>query len=128
VRVQWTLSLRPTDDLNVAKSALVNRHLADARVLKEPAPRAFVREWADDKRVLAVQAWTDVGHYQEMPEALGRTLDASMMYVHGRLLKPVVAFAGVGWLLGFRTVTFQCLPFVPRVPSSTSTYQSEEWP
>jgi small conductance mechanosensitive channel len=78
-RAQWLLPVRSTDDLAAAKAALVERLLADARVLREPAPRAFVQEWGDDKRVLAVQAWTATADHpaaqEELLEALGQTLE-----------------------------------------------------
>ncbi len=78
-RVQWSLSLGPGDDLTAAKTALCTRLLADARVLREPQPRAFVQEWTDDKRVLAVQVWATVADCQavreDMLEPLGLTLD-----------------------------------------------------
>jgi small conductance mechanosensitive channel len=79
-RVQWSLPLRPADDLAAAKEALRNRLLADARVLREPPPRLFVQDWADDKRVLAVQAWVTTADQQavqeELLEPLGLALDA----------------------------------------------------
>ena len=50
------------------------------RVLPEPPPRAFVQEWADDRRVLAAQAWakaTDVPAVQEdLLEPLGLAVEA----------------------------------------------------
>jgi small conductance mechanosensitive channel len=79
-RAQWSLPLRPADDLDAVRAALVERLRADARVLREPAPRAFVQEWADDKRVLAVWAWTAVADHpavqEDLLEALGLTLEA----------------------------------------------------
>jgi small conductance mechanosensitive channel len=78
-RVQWSLPLRASDDLTAAKAALCSRLLADPRVLREPPPRAFVQEWADDKRVLAVQAWAAIADHQivrdELLEALGVALE-----------------------------------------------------
>jgi small conductance mechanosensitive channel len=77
-RVQWTLPLRPGDDQAAVKAALAERLLADARVLRRPPPRAFVQEWADDRRVLAVYAWAATTDYEvvqeELLEALGSTL------------------------------------------------------
>jgi small conductance mechanosensitive channel len=78
-RVQWSLTLRPGDDLAAAKEALRHRVQAEPRVLREPAPRVFVQQWADDKRVVAVSAWTAVTDSQavqeDMLEALGEALD-----------------------------------------------------
>jgi small conductance mechanosensitive channel len=79
-RVQWSLSVRAGDDLSAAKEALHNRLLADPRIQKEPPPRLFVQEWSDDKRVLAVQAWTTAREAQavqeELLEALGLALES----------------------------------------------------
>jgi small conductance mechanosensitive channel len=78
-RIQWLLPVRSGDDLTAAKAAVCERLLADARVLREPAPRAFVQEWNDDRRVLAVQAWTAIADAQpvreELLEALGQTVE-----------------------------------------------------
>jgi small conductance mechanosensitive channel len=78
-RAQWTIPLKPEDDLAAAKGALCERLRADPRVLREPPPRAFVQEWADDKRLLAVQAWCAVADHQavqeELLEALGLALE-----------------------------------------------------
>jgi small conductance mechanosensitive channel len=78
-RVQWSLPVRPGDDLPAAKAALCDRLRADARVLTDPPPRAFVQEWGDDRRVLAVQAWAATADHQavqdELLEALGLALE-----------------------------------------------------
>ncbi len=78
-RAQWLVPLRPGDDLAAAKAALCERLRSDPRVLREPPPRAFVQEWADDKRVLAVQAWCAAADHaavqEELLEALGLTLE-----------------------------------------------------
>jgi small conductance mechanosensitive channel len=78
-RAQWSLPLLPADDLPRVTEALRNRLLADPRVLKEPAPNVFVQEWAADRRVLTVQAWTANADHQavqqDMLEALGLTLE-----------------------------------------------------
>ena len=48
-------------------------------MLRDPPPRAFVQEWADDKRVLAVQAWTATADHpvaqEELLEPLGLALE-----------------------------------------------------
>jgi small conductance mechanosensitive channel len=86
-RVQWTLAVRPDDDLATMKAALAGRLLADARVLRQPAPRAFVLEWTDDKRVLAVQAWAATADHQavqeELLEALGSALEGQRRAASG---------------------------------------------
>jgi small conductance mechanosensitive channel len=78
-RAQWSLPLRPADDLAAAKEALCGRLRADPRVQREPPPRAFVQEWGDDRRVLAVQAWCAVADHpavqEELLEALGLALE-----------------------------------------------------
>src|SRR5262249_33575595 len=79
-RAPWALPLRPGADLAAAKGALCGRLLADPRVLREPPPRAFVQEWGDDRRVLAVQAWCAAADHpavqEELLEALGLALEA----------------------------------------------------
>jgi small conductance mechanosensitive channel len=79
-RAQWALPLPSGADLAAAKAALLERLRADPRVLAEPAPRAFVQEWAVDRVVLAVQAWTTAADnpavQDEMLEALGQTAAA----------------------------------------------------
>ncbi len=78
-RAQWSLTLAPDDDLAAVKAALVARLRTDPRVLAEPPPHAFVQEWAGDKRVLAVQAWTATADHaavqQEFLEVLGTGLE-----------------------------------------------------
>jgi small conductance mechanosensitive channel len=77
-RVQWTLPVRAERDLIAAKETLRSRLLADSRILREPAPRVFVQEWTDDRRVLAMQAWCSaadaVAVQEELLEALGAAL------------------------------------------------------
>jgi small conductance mechanosensitive channel len=78
-RAQWALPLAPGDDLTAAREVLRGRVAADPRVLPEPAPQVFVQEWAADKRVVAVQAWTSTADYpavqQDLLEALGSALE-----------------------------------------------------
>jgi small conductance mechanosensitive channel len=79
-RAQWSLPVRAGIDLDAARAALLERLRGDPRVLAEPAPRAFVQEWGDDRRVLAVQAWASAADQpavqDELLEALGRTVEA----------------------------------------------------
>ena len=79
-RAQWLLPLSAGIDLGAAREALLGRLRADPRVLSEPAPRVFVQEWAADKRVLAVQAWTSAADHlavqEELLEALGAAVEA----------------------------------------------------
>ena len=67
-------------DLTAVKETLVARLRADGRVLAEPPPQVFVKEWADDKRVLTVAAWTVTADHlavqQDMLEQLGRSVEA----------------------------------------------------
>jgi small conductance mechanosensitive channel len=78
-RAQWTLSITPRDELRAVKETLTARLRADGRILPEPPPEVYVREGGDDKRVLAVEAWTATADYprvqQELLEALGLCLD-----------------------------------------------------
>ncbi len=79
-RAQWSLPLPAGADLAAAKAALLERLRAEPRVLAEPAPRAFVQEWAADRLVLAVQAWTaaadNAAAQEELLEALGQTAES----------------------------------------------------
>jgi small conductance mechanosensitive channel len=78
-RAEWTLTLTPADDLAAVKAALRTRLLADPRILPDPPPQLFVREWAPGQRLLTVQAWTVTANYlavqQEMLEPLGLRLE-----------------------------------------------------
>ncbi len=80
-RVQWTLPVDPRDDLEAVKTALRNRLQAETRILKEPPPQIYVQEWAADKRMLAVTAWTATADYlsvqQEMLEELGKSAEST---------------------------------------------------
>jgi small conductance mechanosensitive channel len=79
-RAQWLLTLAADDDLAAAREVLRGRVAADRRVLAEPPPQVFVQEWAPDRRVVAVQAWTSTADYpaaqQDLLEALGAALEA----------------------------------------------------
>jgi small conductance mechanosensitive channel len=79
-RLQWTIPVASRVDLAVAKEALRSRLRAEPRLLAEPAPRVFVQEWGDERRVVAVQAWVRSGDIesvqQEVLEELGRTVEA----------------------------------------------------
>jgi len=78
-RAEWSLPLAAADDLAAVKETLHARLLADGRILPEPPPQLYVKEWAEDKRVLAVTAWTNTADHpavqQDMLEVLGRGLD-----------------------------------------------------
>jgi small conductance mechanosensitive channel len=79
-RAQWTLPVRADLDLAAVKEALRSRLRADPRVLGEPAPTVLVQEWAEDRRVLAVSAWTATADHlavqQELLEELGKAVKA----------------------------------------------------
>lgn len=92
-RVQWLLTLRPGDDLEAAKAALCARVSADARVLREPSPRAFVQEWTDDKRVVAVQAWAATADHQAVREELLEPLGLVLEGLRSRASGPPTASA-----------------------------------
>ena len=78
-RVQWTLAVPARYDLAAVKSALLACVRADPRVLAEPPAQVYVQEWAEDKRVLVVQAWTltadQVLVQQSLLEELGKALE-----------------------------------------------------
>jgi hypothetical protein len=66
--------------LAAAREALLNRLRADARILAEPAPQVYVRDWGRDQRTLAVEAWTTAADYpavqQDLLEGLGEAVEA----------------------------------------------------
>jgi small conductance mechanosensitive channel len=78
-RVQWLLPLPASTDLAAVKEALTARLRQDPRVLKEPPPALFLREWAADKVTLAVQAWTAtpdaLSVQDELLESLGKVVE-----------------------------------------------------
>jgi small conductance mechanosensitive channel len=78
-RVQWLLPVPVGIDLGPIKEDLRACLLADERVLREPSPAVFVRDWALDKQTLAVQAWTASTNSQtvqdQLLEALGKTME-----------------------------------------------------
>jgi small conductance mechanosensitive channel len=78
-RAEWALPVAADDDLAAVKQALEARLRADQRVLQEPPPQAYVKEWAPDKKTVAVTAWTATADHpavqQEMLEALGASLE-----------------------------------------------------
>ncbi len=79
LRVQWTLAVCASDDLKSLREKLRERLLADPRIHREPPPRVLVQEWSDDKRLLAIQAWTSAAEaplvQEELLEPLGLALE-----------------------------------------------------
>jgi small conductance mechanosensitive channel len=79
-RVDWTLPLTAQDDLAAVKEVLRIRLLTDPRILPEPAPLLYVKDWGDDKRLLTVTSWVATVDYmivqQELLEVLGLALDS----------------------------------------------------
>jgi small conductance mechanosensitive channel len=79
-RVQWLLPLPGGIDLAALKEALGARLQEDPRILAEPRPALFLREWAPDKVTLAVQAWTATADAQavqdELLEGLGKVAES----------------------------------------------------
>jgi small conductance mechanosensitive channel len=80
-RAQWKMPLAPQDNLTQVKEALRTRLLADGRVLADPGPELFVEDWAADKRILTITAWTSTADYlavqQGTLENLGLALEAA---------------------------------------------------
>ncbi|HLJ97326.1 MAG TPA: mechanosensitive ion channel family protein [Gemmataceae bacterium] len=78
-RVQWLLPLKPQDDLEAVKNALLTSLRADTRILAEPPPQLYLQEWSEDKRLLAITAWTAtpdaLAVQQERLEPLGQRLE-----------------------------------------------------
>jgi small conductance mechanosensitive channel len=78
-RAQWALTVGPGLDLGAARQALRERLRAEPRVRADPAPEVFVRDWAEDKKTLAVAAWVATEDHaavqQGMLEELGKCVD-----------------------------------------------------
>jgi small conductance mechanosensitive channel len=78
-RVQWALPLPAGADLETAKEGLRTALLGDPRVHQAPAPEVYVQEWQEQKRTLAVTAWTATADaaavHQELLEELGQALE-----------------------------------------------------
>jgi small conductance mechanosensitive channel len=77
-RAEWNLQLSSQDDLAAVKEALRARLTSDARILTDPAPHFYVKEWTEDKRMLVVSAWTATADHstvqQDLLEVLGRAV------------------------------------------------------
>jgi small conductance mechanosensitive channel len=87
-RAQWSLPVPAGADLAATKEALLARLRADPRVLPEPPPRAFVQEWAADRRVLAVQAWTSAADFPAVQEDLLEPLGLAAEALRPRAAEP----------------------------------------
>jgi small conductance mechanosensitive channel len=87
-RVQWSLPLRPGDNISAARTKLCEQLLADTRVLRQPPPRAFVQEWGDERRVLAVQAWTATADHRAVQEDLLEALGTALESMQSRPREP----------------------------------------
>jgi small conductance mechanosensitive channel len=78
-RVEWTLPLPAGASLAAGREALRTTLQADPRVLKAPAPEVHVQEWQEQKRTLAITAWTSTADAvivrQELLEELGQALE-----------------------------------------------------
>jgi small conductance mechanosensitive channel len=76
----WSVPLRADDDVGAIKEELARRLRADPRVLPDPPPELYVREWGDDRRTLTAAAWTATADYravqQGLLEALGQGVEA----------------------------------------------------
>jgi small conductance mechanosensitive channel len=78
-RVQWLLPLPGSIDPAPVKDELRTCLLADTRILRDPAPAVYVREWSLDRQTLAIQAWTSAADAQavqdQLLEALGKIME-----------------------------------------------------
>jgi small conductance mechanosensitive channel len=79
-RAQWTLPLKPQDDLAAVKAALRSQLQVDPRILPDPVPQLFVQDWTEEKRTLVIHAWTSTADnqavQQDLLEVLGARLEA----------------------------------------------------
>jgi small conductance mechanosensitive channel len=87
-RMQWLLTLRAGDDLSAAKDLLRSRLLTDPRVHRGTQPRIFVQEWSEEKRVLAVQAWTGASEAQSVQEELLEGLGEALAVLRTKESRP----------------------------------------
>ncbi|HZT79737.1 MAG TPA: mechanosensitive ion channel domain-containing protein, partial [Gemmataceae bacterium] len=79
-RAQWSFPVKPQDDLARVKEALLARLRAEGRVLADPPPAAYVKEWDLEKRVVAAEAWAAAADWeavqQNLLEPLGQAVEA----------------------------------------------------
>lgn len=80
-RAAWVLPVAGGKELDAAKAALLAKLREDRRILAEPAPQVYVKDWAEDKRAVAVEAWTSGADYlavqQDLLERLGEAVQRS---------------------------------------------------
>ena len=66
-RVDWNISIRYGDDIDVAREAILAMLAADKRTLKEPAePIVAVKELGDNAVILLVRCWTANTDYWDL--------------------------------------------------------------
>lgn len=66
-RVDWNISIRYGDDIDVAREAILAMLAADKRTLKEPAePIVAVKELGDSAVILLVRCWTANTDYWDL--------------------------------------------------------------
>lgn len=69
-RFELVVPIAYEDDLTAAKRAMLDLALADARVLAEPAPAAFVAGLADNAVRVGLRVWCNAGDYLALSWAL----------------------------------------------------------
>lgn len=69
-RFELVVPIAYEDDLTVAKQAMLDLASADARVLAEPAPVAFVAALADNAVKVGFRVWCNAGDYLALSWAL----------------------------------------------------------
>ena len=56
-RNDWSIAISYGDDVEVARRVMLDLHMSDDRILKDPAPVVWVKELADSCVRLTVRAW-----------------------------------------------------------------------
>ena len=65
-RVDWTIGMSYSDDVDAARKALLEILASDTRILAQPAPVVWVAELADSAVNLTVRAWTRNADYWDV--------------------------------------------------------------
>jgi small conductance mechanosensitive channel len=77
-RVQWSFPLMPKDNLAAVKETMLAHLQTDPRILSDPPPHAYVKEWSQDKRILVIEVWTSTANYQGVQDDLLEPLGARL--------------------------------------------------
>lgn len=65
-RAEWNISISYGDDADLAKKVAMELLNEDTRVLKDPAPTAFLSALRDSDIIITLRAWTNTGDYWDL--------------------------------------------------------------